>query len=78
MRRWFVVALVLIVSGCGGESSDKAGNVDRATTVLTLANSTSGSPDLQAFADEVAKRSDGAIRLAVVHGMRSGSTASTR
>jgi len=58
-----VVALVLVVSGCGGSSSDKAGNPKRATTVLTLANSLGDPLELQAFADEVAKRSDGTIRI---------------
>jgi len=72
MRRSLVVALVLVVSGCGGSSSDKAGNPNRATTVLTLANSLGDPEELRAFADEVAKRSDRTIRIRFINEWRWG------
>jgi TRAP-type C4-dicarboxylate transport system substrate-binding protein len=72
MRCSLLVALVLIVSGCGSSTTDKAGNVGGTTTVLTLANSLGDTNELQAFADEVAKRSDGAIRIRFVNEWRLG------
>jgi len=56
-----VIALVL--AGCGDSSSDKAGGSDREATVLKMANGNDEPWELQAFADEVAERSDGALRI---------------
>src|ERR687891_2294116 len=66
-----LVTLVVVPAGCDG-SSDKAGNVSRATTVLTLANSVGSTNELQAFADEVAERSDGTIRIRFMNEWRLG------
>jgi TRAP-type C4-dicarboxylate transport system substrate-binding protein len=67
-----LATVVLAMAGCGGSGSDKVGNVRRATTVLTMANSLGETNELQAFADEVAKRSDGAIRIRFINQWREG------
>jgi TRAP-type C4-dicarboxylate transport system substrate-binding protein len=53
------------LAACSGSSSDKAGGVEKQEpVVLELASFTSDiQPPLQAFAEEVAKRSDGSMRI---------------
>jgi TRAP-type transport system periplasmic protein len=68
-NQWTAVAalagLVLALTACSGSSGDKAGGVeDREPVVLELASFTSDiQPPLQVFADEVARRSDGTMRI---------------
>lgn len=59
----FAVLAVFLLAGCGGAPADKAGGTHHATTVLTLANSLGDENELQAFADEVERRSEGSLRI---------------
>jgi TRAP-type C4-dicarboxylate transport system substrate-binding protein len=68
-NRW-AVAAVLVASAiafaaCSGSSSDKAGGAEnQAPVVLTFANIASDiQPQLRVFAEEVARRSDQALRI---------------
>ena len=65
---------VAVLAGCGGGSAvDKAGGDDRGPArVLTLANPLGGPQELQAFADEVARRSDGALEIRFRNQWREG------
>jgi len=64
--------VALVLAGCGDGASDKAGGSDRKATVLRMANG-NGSPfELQVFADEVARRSDGALRIEFANRWRAG------
>jgi len=64
---------VVVASGCGASGSDKAGGGGVGKpVVLTLANGNGSVGELQAFADEVAKRSDGALRIAFSNRWRLG------
>ncbi len=57
------LALLFIVAGCGSAGFDKAGGSHRTPVVLTMANGNFAPQELQAFADEVARRSGGALRI---------------
>jgi TRAP-type C4-dicarboxylate transport system substrate-binding protein len=57
------LALLFIVAGCGSVGFDKAGGSHRTPVVLTMANGNFAPQELQAFADEVARRSGGALRI---------------
>jgi TRAP-type transport system periplasmic protein len=68
-----VVAALLAVTGCGGSTSDKAGGKHPATpTVLTMANAAGVPRELVPFADEVARRSGGTLRIRFANGWRTG------
>jgi TRAP-type transport system periplasmic protein len=67
-----LVAALLAVIGCGGSSSDKAGGKHRKPTVLTMANAIFVPRELGPFADEVAKRSGGTLRIRFANGWRGG------
>jgi hypothetical protein len=61
------LALVLVVlAGCGGSSSDKAGGTSRQKPrVLTMADAGAGSDELDGFVKEVARLSGETIRIEV-------------
>jgi TRAP-type transport system periplasmic protein len=67
--RWAVAAVLatsaIPLAACSGSSSDKAGGDEqRPPVVLTLASFTDDiQPPLRVFADEVARRSDGTLRI---------------
>jgi TRAP-type C4-dicarboxylate transport system substrate-binding protein len=67
--QWAAVAVLagvaLALAACSGSSSDKAGgDEERPPVVLKLASITSDiQPPLQVFAEEVARRSDGTMRI---------------
>jgi TRAP-type transport system periplasmic protein len=68
-NRWAAVAvlagLVLVLPACSGSGSDKAGGVEeQEPVVLKFASITGSTPaQLQVFAEEVAKRSGGTLRI---------------
>ena len=67
---------VVLLAGCAGSGSDKAGGKSaRKVVVLTLANPLGGSLELDAFVGEVSRLSGGAIRIDVKSGWRSGQVA---
>ncbi len=82
VRRFLAGAALLLfavgLAGCGGSTAEDDQSADGANkagakpaqekVVLTLASQISGTPpaQIQAFADEVARRSNGAIRIRVV------------
>ena len=67
---------VVLLAGCAGSGSDKAGGKSaRKVVVLTLANPLGGSLELDAFVGEVNRLSGGAIRIDVKSGWRSGQVA---
>jgi TRAP-type C4-dicarboxylate transport system substrate-binding protein len=66
------LTLLLIVAGCGGAGFDKVGGTHRIPVVLTMANPTFAPQELQAFADEVARRSNGALRIKFENQWRQG------
>jgi TRAP-type C4-dicarboxylate transport system substrate-binding protein len=76
--RWAAVAvlagLALALAACSGSGSDKAGGVEKQEpVVLKLASFTDDiQPPLQVFAEEVAKRSDGTMRIEFEPGWRAG------
>jgi TRAP-type C4-dicarboxylate transport system substrate-binding protein len=64
--------LLLIVAGCGVAGSNKIGATSRRAVVLRMANINGGPRELQTFADEVASRSHGALRIEFINGWRWG------
>jgi len=63
----------LAFSACGGEDAQRAGGASPATaTELTLANGNGQPDELQAFAKQVEKLSDGRLRIKFSNGWRSG------
>jgi TRAP-type C4-dicarboxylate transport system substrate-binding protein len=64
---------VASISGCGGSANKAGAKVPEKVTVLALANPSSG-PDaaLQLFADAVARRSRGRLRIGFRNGWRPG------
>jgi TRAP-type C4-dicarboxylate transport system substrate-binding protein len=66
------VAALLAVTGCGGSTSDKAGGEHPKPTVLTMANASFRPRELGPFADEVAKRSGGTLRIRFANEWRAG------
>jgi TRAP-type C4-dicarboxylate transport system substrate-binding protein len=67
-----LAAALLSVAGCGGSASDKAGGEHNKALVLTMANSSSYPRGLEAFAEEVAKRSGGTVHIRIANGWRLG------
>jgi TRAP-type C4-dicarboxylate transport system substrate-binding protein len=68
------VAAVLVGGCLGGDDSDKAGGEQRTdAVVLTLANHEGDATDLGEFAREVARESDGTLRIEFKNGWRQGS-----
>ena len=67
-------ASAIALAGCTGSGSDKAGGVEeQEPVVLTFASFTQDiQPPLQVFAEEVAKRSDGTMRIEFEPGWRAG------
>jgi TRAP-type transport system periplasmic protein len=69
ITQWAAVAvlggLALTLAACSGSSSDKAGGAkEQKPVVLTFASFTGDiPPQLQVFAEEVARRSDGTLRI---------------
>lgn len=59
------LSLVVLSAACACSisSSDKAGGTARTTTVLTMANGNVRPQELQLFADQVASRSAGSMRI---------------
>lgn len=72
-----LAATAFVLGGCmGGDDSDKAGGQHHPdTVVLTLANRDPDTNDLDEFAREVARQSDGALRIEFKNGWRQGRTA---
>ena len=66
------LALLLIVAGCSSAGFDKAGGTHRVPVVLTMANGNFAPGELQAFADQVARRSNGALRVKFENNWRQG------
>ena len=64
-----VLALGL-VSGCGGESSDKAGGKGGDVRVLRLANANAEPGELAAYAEEVERVSDGRLKIEFLNDYR--------
>jgi TRAP-type C4-dicarboxylate transport system substrate-binding protein len=68
-----------LVAGCGHSSSDKAGGTRAAKPlVLTMANPSGDSTDLDGFVHEVARLSDGTLRIDVRNAWREGQAASEK
>src|SRR5215210_5017066 len=69
-----LAAAAVALAACSGSSSDKAGGAEeRPPVVLKLASFTEDiQPPLQVFAEEVAKRSDGTMRIEFEPGWRAG------
>ena len=60
------VLLAVLLAACGGSATDKAGAADEASqpVVLTFASTSGKVPgQLEVFADEVARRSNGTLRI---------------
>src|SRR4051794_6924634 len=58
------VTLMLVIAGCGNTGSDKAGGARKhKPTVLTMANGSSDSSELDPFAAAVARLSGGTLRI---------------
>jgi TRAP-type transport system periplasmic protein len=68
------LAATVVLTGClGGDESDKAGGERRPdAVVLTLANHEGDTTDLGEFAREVARQSDGSLRIEFKNGWRQG------
>ena len=68
------VAIALTATGCDGtSSSDKAGSErESKPVVLTMANGNNDTVELEPFATEVARRSDGKLRIKFANGWRRG------
>jgi TRAP-type C4-dicarboxylate transport system substrate-binding protein len=68
------LALVLVgLAGCGGSSADKAGGESgQQPRILTMANATGDSGELDGFVSEVARLSGGTIRIQVQNRWRAG------
>ena len=76
-RTWILGALAataVVVGGCfGGDDSDKAGGEQQPdAVVLTLANRDPDTLDLGEFAREVARQSNGSLRIEFKNGWREG------
>ena len=71
-----LAATAVVLGGClGGDDSDKAGGEQHPdAVVLTLANHDPDTNDLDEFAREVARQSDGTLRIEFKNGWRQGST----
>jgi TRAP-type transport system periplasmic protein len=67
-----LVAALVAAAGCGGSTSDKAGGTHHAATVLTIANTTGTSRELDAWAREVQTRSGGTLRIRFANMWRGG------
>jgi TRAP-type C4-dicarboxylate transport system substrate-binding protein len=69
ITQWAAVAvlggLALALAACSGSSSDKAGGVEKQEPVVLKFASFTGDipPQLQVFAEEVARRTDGTLRI---------------
>jgi TRAP-type C4-dicarboxylate transport system substrate-binding protein len=78
ITRWAAVAalagLAPALAACAGSGSDKAGGAEeRQPVVVELASITGNTPpQLQVFAEEVARRSDGALRIEFKREWRGG------
>ena len=67
------VVAAAVLAGCGGAESNKAGGAaPRRVVVLTLANETEASRELDGFAREVSRLSGGTIRISVENRWRFG------
>jgi TRAP-type C4-dicarboxylate transport system substrate-binding protein len=65
--------LALVVAGCGGTGSDKAGGARQSKpTVLTMANGNGDSAELEPFAAAVARESGGTLRIEFKNHWRGG------
>jgi TRAP-type C4-dicarboxylate transport system substrate-binding protein len=72
-----VAALVIVLGGCAGSGSDKAGGQrPPAPIVLTLADANSDPSELYGFVDEVNRLSGGRMRIVVKTSWRWGQVAS--
>jgi len=69
-----LAAVAIPLAACTGSSSDKAGGAEKQKPiVLTFASFTGGiQPQLQAFAEEVVRRSDGTLRIKFEPDWRAG------
>jgi TRAP-type C4-dicarboxylate transport system substrate-binding protein len=65
-----LVAALLAATGCSGSASDKAGGEHPKPTVLTMANPVFAPRELEPFAQEVAKRSGGTLRIRFANSWR--------
>jgi TRAP-type transport system periplasmic protein len=66
-------SFALAASGCAGQANDRAGGThERKPLVLTLASYPSVPWEIQPFADEVARRSGGRVRIAFRNDWRRG------
>ena len=62
-----------MLAGCGGSAADKAGGASgRQPRILTMANATGDSGELEGFVGEVARLSGGTIRIQVQNNWRAG------
>jgi TRAP-type C4-dicarboxylate transport system substrate-binding protein len=69
-RIWIVAALALLAPGCANTGDKAGGSGGGEPLVLRLANGNSQPAELQAFADEVRRRSGGALRIEFVNEWR--------
>jgi TRAP-type C4-dicarboxylate transport system substrate-binding protein len=68
-----LLAVMVVLAGCGSHGFDKAGDRQaRRPVVLTLADFNSGSGELDGFATNVARLSGGTMRIDIDHGWRFG------
>jgi TRAP-type transport system periplasmic protein len=65
-----LVAAFLAATGCGGSTSDKAGGTHHKPLVLTMANPSSTSHDLDPWAHEVETRSGGTLHIRFANNWR--------
>src|SRR5919198_6776056 len=73
-----LVAVAVLTAGCFGGGGKAGGEGQKHTIVLTLANGTGDSSPLQPYADEVARLSEGSLRIDIRNGWRSGDPSSER
>ena len=69
-RIWIAAALALLATGCANSGDKAGGGGVGEPRVLRLANGNSQPGELQAFADEVRRRSGGALRIEFVNEWR--------
>jgi TRAP-type transport system periplasmic protein len=67
-----MLVVFVLLAGCGSAGTDKIGAAHRKPLVLTMAHGNDADQTLQVFADEVARRSGGTLRIQVINDWRDG------